>query len=150
MPGTLVYNNVIWGFNPSLDVNGIRTAFYQNDGTTPIQIYNNTVWVTGTAFVQFRSAGSTGPSVQYTNNLSVDGSQGSTTISAGNFVGPIPTVNTQGTADAGDGPGSAFIPISSATNIVGQATGTTASTDITAVSRPQGGSSDRGAYELIP
>ena len=150
--GTIVRNNVIWNLSTTNSV-GIETRTFIEDGSFPIAVYNNTIWCNNP--VNTGAAGGTAIPITFTNNIGPV-ADSTTAVVAGDFVGPVPASNansasaTNATADAGDGPGSGFVPDAGATSIVGQATGTTATVDITGVSRPQGGASERGAYELIP
>lgn len=152
--GTKIYNNIVWAMDPSNtnNVRGIAMMFYQNHGTThPIDVFNNTIWVSGSSIHNTINGGAA-PTRTFRNNLTADGAQGTTVVAAGAFVGTVPPLNpTSATtdADSGAGIGSAFV-LAGGNGNINAATGVVPSVDITGIVRPQGPSSDRGAFEVIP
>lgn len=153
--GCQVWNNVIWGLDPSNGVAGVRVVLYVADAPFPINVYNNTVWEDGGYALAYGVLGGSGPTVTFANNLTGDRSRSSQQVNASHFAGPVPAFNSgpgspNETADNGDGPGSGFMLAVSSPAIGGATTGDTPDDDITGVARPQGPAKDNGAYEHIP
>ncbi len=121
-----------------------------NPGTVSDNIYVrfNTLWdcaltsgIGDLSFNDYNWASTSSPALTVTaqGNVTDDGSESSTNAAGTDFAGP-----TTGTADAGQGPGSGFVPDSAATWLNG-VTSPAVTTDITGISRPA--ASDPGAYE---
>lgn len=161
--GEKIYNNLMWAFGNNASTRGINirgvdysSPFdgYQGSTVGTLDIYNNTIWVDSSINKYYQG---TPPTINIWNNITQDGAAGSTeTITSGAeqvaasvFLGPVPTVNTSGTA-IGTGEteeGSAFIPASATS--VPQTTGTTPSDDLSNLARPQGARAEKGALEYL-
>lgn len=104
----IVRNNVIWAIDGG---RGIRTTTtFANPSAREVVIEHNTIWTSGGAPSIALDDGHerTGVTDQLghatvRDNVTSDGSAGSTRVSTDHFLGPI-----TGSADAGEGPGSGF------------------------------------------
>jgi hypothetical protein len=156
--GMLVFNNVLWGFavKGGGNTRGIDASVYQTVTTFASTFFNNTVWVDD-AIVNAHFGGAT-DDFFFFENITADGtlSQGTGNFT-NDFIGPSVTLNptsdssTNSRADAGFGPGSAFLLKAGSSHINSVVTTDPVhrTTDASGISVPRGPTSDRGAYEFV-
>lgn len=154
----LVYNNVIWScaVKGGGNTRGIDASVYANVSAYASTFFNNTIWVDD-AIVNSVVSGS--DDFYFFENITNDGTLGQATGNFTNdFIGPSIAVNpttdagSNSAADAGYGPGSAFLLKAGSGHINTVVTTDPAhrTTDATGIAIPVGGTADRGAYEYIP
>ncbi len=104
--GVEILDNTVWGFRIHYNTRGVRVQGRQSFGPHPIRIEGNTFWLER-AWV---TAGYPDPSpnVVSSGNRGPAGTTAEITVTAADFVGPIPAIGSGGAADAGSGPGSAL------------------------------------------
>lgn len=157
IPGATIENNLIWGLNTGDLERGIFVGQYTvMTSTAAIIVRNNTVWVadnlgSGSGALVLGVSGGTTLTITWANNVGpyTDASRGMVAATNADFVGTPPSPGVEGSADAGDGVGSAFV-IDAGSALVGTASGSIAADDLTSIARPQGAASEPGALELIP
>lgn len=104
----IVRNNLVWSVEGGRGIRVYRT--FGNSSARTLQIVNNTIWNPGSEHSVLLNNGNTGtgetdirPNLTVENNLTDDGSAGTTQGNASMFVGPV-----EGAADVGEGVGSGF------------------------------------------
>lgn len=157
MCGMLTFNNVMWGFavKGGSNTRGIDANVYQTVTAFASTFFNNTIWVDDS--ITNAVAGGTSDDFYFFENITYDGSLSQATGNFTNdFIGPAVVINpttdatANSSADAGIGPGSAFMlkTGSSHINSVVDLDPLHRTTDASGLSVPIGAGTDKGAYEF--
>ncbi|MFV0258737.1 MAG: right-handed parallel beta-helix repeat-containing protein [Acidimicrobiales bacterium] len=105
--GVEVVGNLVWGLrNDPSRTRAVRVRATQDFGPHPIIIKDNIFWTARGWVAEMTPSGA--GNVQASGNRGADAATNEETVTAADFVGPIPALGAAGTADAGSGPGSGF------------------------------------------
>lgn len=111
--GVEVVGNVVWGLrNDPTRTRAVRVRATQGFGPHPILIQDNVFWTARGWVAEMTPSGA--GNVRASGNRGPDRASNEIVVTAADFVGPIPSLGSGGTADAGSGPGSGFRAVGAA------------------------------------